>query len=55
MAKQPRRNILRWLRLTVKAIRWPETMDCEMCAGKGYTTFRRKEECTSCSGTGVQK
>lgn len=53
---KPLGNLFHWLRLTIKAWKFPETMDCEMCAGHGTVSYRRSgETCPACRGDGVQK
>jgi DnaJ-class molecular chaperone len=43
------------LKLRWKAYRYPETMDCEQCAGKGYVKhYRNGIVCPCCFGSGVQ-
>lgn len=47
--------MFRWFKLKYRAWRWPETMDCEGCAGTGIVHWRRKEDCPACRGTGVMR
>lgn len=49
-------NLFHYLRLAWKALWYPETMDCDMCAGMGIVNDRRRgEKCPRCGGDGVIK
>lgn len=55
--RNPIARVVRGIRMQVKAMKHPDTMDCIECAGMGiqYIANGDTRKCGACKGTGVAR